>query len=178
MWLPRLIPNFYVRPACYMKSRPMKKTASVTDTKSFSGYGALHRVCSACMWSRPHICNNITRHIDPYHSIRVLREVPFHYFQTTSLNWDFFNCTIWPLYPVETIEGTHWKGGRVGPMDVMDVLDTRQNIYSLQFRSKNILMPKTIVLSFHWMIHRVSTRNINGTSAVNLLWHLNLISNL
>jgi len=99
MWLRRLIPNFYVRPAYCMKSRPMKQTASVTDTKSFSGYGALHHAPSACMWSRPHICNNITRHVDPYHSIRVLREVPFHYFQTTSLNWYFFKCTIGPLYP-------------------------------------------------------------------------------
>jgi len=100
MWLLHLIPNVYVRPACYMKSRPMNKTASVTDKKSFSGYGALHHACSASMWSRPNICNNITKHVEPYPSIRVLRAVPFHYFKTTSLNWDFFNCTIGQLYPV------------------------------------------------------------------------------
>jgi len=169
MWLPRLIPNFYVRPACYMKSKPMKQTASVIDTKSFSGYEALHRFCSASMCSRPHICNNITRHVVPY-SIAVLREVQPYYFLTTSLNLDFFKCNIRPLHPVGRIKGTHWKVGRVGPTDVMDVLDTRQNIYSLEVRTKNFPLLKTIVLSLHWIIHRVSTRNKKGTSAVNFCY--------
>jgi len=139
-------------------------------TQNHSADMSLHRACSACMCSRPHICYNITRHVVHYHSIRGLREEPFHYFITTSLNWEFFKCTIWPFCPVGRIQGTHWKGGREGLTDMMDVLDTKQNIFSLEFRSKNFLLPKTIVLSLHWMIQRASTRNINGTIAVNFCY--------
>ena len=154
MWLPRLIPNVYVRSACYMKSRPMKQTASVTDTKSFSGYEALHRVCSECMWSRPHICSNITRHVVHYHSIRGPREVQSHYFLTTSLNWDFFKCTIGPLYPVGKNQ-RHTLKRRSGRADGCDG--------RFGYKTKHLLLPvsnhklsktQTIVLSLHWMIHR------------------------
>jgi hypothetical protein len=51
-----------------------------------------------CEDENSHTCINVTKHVVPYQSIRVLRGVQLHLFITTSLNWAFLKCTIRPLY--------------------------------------------------------------------------------
>jgi len=122
------------------------------------------------MWSRLQTCNNVTRHVFPYRSIGVLREIQVQYFIATCINSVFFKCTIRPLYS---------RGKK--PRHPLKRRPVRADGYDGRFgyKTKRLLHwvsnhklsnTQSIVLSLHWMTHRVSTRNTNGTKAVELCY--------
>jgi len=133
-------------------------------------YGALHCVCSACMWSTSHTCNNVTSHVFPYRSIGVLREIQVQYFIATCINSVFIKCTIRPLYssgkkPRHPLKR---RPGRADGYDGRFGYKTKRLLHRVS--NHKLSNTQTIVLSLHWMIHRVSARNTNGTKAVDLCY--------
>ena len=104
----------------------------------------VRHVCEA---DHSHTCNNVTRHVVTDHSIRVLRAVQLHYFITTSLNWVLLKLLC--------------------RTDSTDILDTRRNLYSLEFQTTKFLLHKSLLCHFTERSIDVSPRNINGARAVN-----------
>jgi hypothetical protein len=149
---------------------PYEIETPVMDQKPFSRYGALHRDFTAWMWSRPHTYNIITRHVVLYRSIGLLREIPLHYFITTSLNWALFKYTIRLLYSrgKKQRHPLKWRPGRADGFDGR--LDTRQNVYSIEFRTTKFLIHNPLFCQFtEWTI-AVSASKTNGTNAVDLCY--------